>query len=73
MRYREARLAPPLDAFVECVWFLSAASPESPETQAEQRILPDGCVDLGDLWGRAASGLWERLAAATDVRCEWRS
>ena len=47
MHYREARVQPPLDAFVECVWFLTAAAPPAngvpPDTQ---RILPDGCIEL---------------------------
>lgn len=46
MRYRERHVAAPLDALIECVWFLSAASAESGEARAEQRILPDGCVEL---------------------------
>ena len=46
MRYREVHVAAPLDALIECVWFLSAASAESGEARAEQRILPDGCVEL---------------------------
>ena len=44
MEYREQRLPPPLDAFVECVWFLTSG-PEDVHTEP-QRILPDGCVEL---------------------------
>jgi AraC-like DNA-binding protein len=44
LRYEEHALRPPLDRFVECVWFLSApraASPAVPE-----RVVPDGCPEL---------------------------
>ncbi len=43
MDYREHRVPPPLDAFVECVWFLRASGAD---TQATQRVLPDGCIEL---------------------------
>jgi AraC-like DNA-binding protein len=47
MEYREHRVPPPLDAFVECVWFL-AGEQDGPGAGARplQRILPDGCVEL---------------------------
>jgi AraC-like DNA-binding protein len=40
------RVPPPLDALIECVWFLTAARGETDTAQAQQRILPDGCVEL---------------------------
>ena len=43
MDYRENRVPPPLDAFVECVWFLSGADRDA---APRQRILPDGCVEM---------------------------
>jgi len=46
VRYREQRLPAPLDAFIECVWFLTASAPPRNEAPAPQRILPDGCVEL---------------------------
>jgi len=42
MDYREHRVSPPLDAFIECVWFLRASGAD---TQATQRVLPDGCIE----------------------------
>jgi AraC-like DNA-binding protein len=45
MQYREQRLPPPLDALVECVWFLTSARRDV-DAAPEQRILPDGCVEL---------------------------
>jgi AraC-like DNA-binding protein len=54
MDYREVRLGPPLDAWVECVWAARAAG-ASPEPQS---IVPDGCpeliVQLGDPFAVAA-------------------
>jgi AraC-like DNA-binding protein len=47
MDYREYRVPPPLDAFVECVWFLAGEQDGSgAATPSLQRILPDGCVEL---------------------------
>ena len=47
MNYREHRLASPLDAFVECVWFLKGAPGADGAPRAPvQRILPDGCAEL---------------------------
>jgi AraC-like DNA-binding protein len=46
MTYRELRVPPPLDALIECVWFLSAAPRQGGTPAAEQRILPDGCIEL---------------------------
>jgi AraC-like DNA-binding protein len=46
MHYREHRPGPPLDAFVECVWFLSASPAPSQGFGGAQRILPDGCAEL---------------------------
>ena len=50
MRYRELRVPPPLDAFVECVWFLTTASEDVASTAGApalpERILPDGCIEL---------------------------
>ena len=47
MDYREHRVPPPLDTFVECVWFL-ADTPGDRGAAARplQRILPDGCAEL---------------------------
>ncbi len=45
MRYREQRLPSPLDAVIECVWFLTS-EPGDADAVTEQRILPDGCVEL---------------------------
>lgn len=45
MRYRERSLPPPLGAWVECVWFLESDVHDA-DTGAEQRILPDGCIEL---------------------------
>lgn len=44
MRYREIRPRPPLDRFLECVWFADA-DPPSPGARPE-RIVPDGCPEL---------------------------
>ena len=44
MNYREHRVGPPLDALVECIWFLSSDDQSVPEPQ--QRVLPDGCIEL---------------------------
>ena len=47
MHYRELRVQPPLDAFVECVWFLTAAAAPARGVPPDiQRILPDGCIEL---------------------------
>jgi len=47
MEYREQSVPPPLDAFVECVWFLAGAPGDRDGAAAQlQRILPDGCVEL---------------------------
>ena len=46
MRYRELRVPPPLDAWVECVWFLTSTRAGQQAGHPEQRILPDGCVEL---------------------------
>ena len=46
MHYRELPVPPPLDALVECVWFLSAAARVDGTAAAGQRILPDGCIEL---------------------------
>ena len=43
MRYREHPIAPPLDRFVECIWFLDSDDRSVP---APQRVLPDGCMEL---------------------------
>lgn len=42
--YRERRVAPPLDRFVECIWFLSTP-PRTTIDCPEQTILPDGCIE----------------------------
>jgi AraC-like DNA-binding protein len=44
MQYREYPVPAPLDAVVECVWFLRAAGGHGGE--ALQRVLPDGCMEL---------------------------
>ena len=46
MQDRELRLSPPLDAWVECVWFLTSTRAGDQAGPPEQRILPDGCVEL---------------------------
>jgi AraC-like DNA-binding protein len=52
MEYREYPVRPPLDAAVECVWFLRGGSgrrtEHSPEHGAAsvERVLPDGCMEL---------------------------
>jgi AraC-like DNA-binding protein len=51
MEYREQRVLPPLDRFVECVWFLTDARDAAPDPafaafRTPQRILPDGCIEL---------------------------
>ena len=47
MDYREHTVPPPLDAFVECVWFLAGAPGDRDAAARQlQRILPDGCVEL---------------------------
>ena len=46
MRYRELRVPAPLDAWLECVWVLTAEPPGRGEPAEAQRILPDGCVEL---------------------------
>jgi len=45
MEYRERRLGPPLDLFVECAWFLSTRSSDT-LAQPRQTILPDGCIEV---------------------------
>ena len=45
MQYRERHVPPPLDALVECVWFLTS-SPGDADAISAQQILPDGCVEL---------------------------
>ena len=84
MDYREHRVPPPLDAFVECVWFL-ADTPGDRGAAARsrlgrQRILPDGCAELifhfrgpvpRDLRDRpvaAAAGVLRRRPADVAVR-----
>lgn len=52
MRYREFRVAPPLDRSVECIWLLSTPRGDAIE-DPEQLILPDGCIEaLFHLGGR---------------------
>jgi AraC-like DNA-binding protein len=69
-RYREHTLAPPLDALVDCVWFLAqdAAPADVPEPQ---RIPPDGCVELivhvGDRFAQIADGREQRQPDAMVV------
>ena len=44
MRYRELRVRPPLDLFLECCWSLQGEpAPDDPQVQ---RIVPDGCLEL---------------------------
>lgn len=43
MRYRECAVGPPLDALVECVWFLSSDDAQAAEPQ---QVCPDGCMEL---------------------------
>lgn len=58
MRYRERRVRPPLDRFLECFWFLQGEG--APEGRPVQRIVPDGCpeliVHLGDPFQRITPG-----------------
>ena len=44
VRYREHSLAPPLNALVECVWFLRV--PRGLAQAAPERVVPDGCPEL---------------------------
>jgi AraC-like DNA-binding protein len=44
MDYRERPVGSPLDAFVECIWFLS--TPRGECAAARQTILPDGCIEV---------------------------
>jgi AraC-like DNA-binding protein len=44
VRYEERSAGPPLDRFVECVWFLSA--PRRPAAPPPERVVPDGCPEL---------------------------
>ena len=47
MQYCEHHAPPSLDAFVECIWFLTDAVDDAGgELGAAQPILPDGCVEL---------------------------
>jgi AraC-like DNA-binding protein len=47
MNYREHRVPPPLDALVECVWFLTDIPADGGAfPYRSQRILPDGCAEL---------------------------
>jgi AraC-like DNA-binding protein len=46
VKYREQHAPAPLDEFVECVWFLTSTVEDRCSAPAEQRILPDGCVEL---------------------------
>src|ERR1051326_2078798 len=41
MEYREYSVPAPLDAVVECVWFL-----RMPGSEGLQRVLPDGCMEV---------------------------
>jgi hypothetical protein len=43
--YREYPLPPPLDAFVDCVWFLRQAVSDAHDDQT-QGIPPDGTIEL---------------------------
>jgi AraC-like DNA-binding protein len=43
MDYREHGVRPPLDAMVECVWFLRG---DGRHADPLQRVLPDGCIEL---------------------------
>jgi AraC-like DNA-binding protein len=67
--YREHRVPPPLDAFVECVWFLSSTPGcDAGASTATQRILPDGCAELifnfrGRFHAVSSSGLQPQPAA----------
>jgi AraC-like DNA-binding protein len=44
MRYREVRPGPPLDRFLECIWFADDDAP--PARASPERIVPDGCPEL---------------------------
>jgi AraC-like DNA-binding protein len=44
MRYKEFPARPPLARYVECFWTLEGCAASG--TQAPQRILPDGCMEL---------------------------
>jgi AraC-like DNA-binding protein len=46
VQYRELRVPPPLDALIECVWFLTTAPREGDTAAVGQHILPDGCIEL---------------------------
>jgi uncharacterized protein DUF6597 len=47
VHYRRGAVQPPLDRFVECVWFLTAAAPaDAVPPGGAQRIVPDGCIEL---------------------------
>ncbi len=58
MQYRERRVRPPLDGFLECFWFLQGEA--APEERQVQRIVPDGCLEmivhLGDPFARITPG-----------------
>jgi AraC-like DNA-binding protein len=43
VRYQEYRVPPPLDALIECIWFLNAVHRHAP---ARQQVFPDGCMEL---------------------------
>src|SRR5437899_1531277 len=59
MEYREHRVAPPLDLFVECIWSLTTLQRVAIE-EPEQRILPDGCIELIVHLGERFHGLTPR-------------
>lgn len=44
MRYREFQSTPALSKRVECIWLLESGDQQ--ESDAPERILPDGCVEL---------------------------
>jgi len=68
--YREYRLRPPLNRFVECVWCLSQTARVEAE-EAVQPVPPDGTVEvifhLGEPFTQVGDGLSERQPATMVV------
>jgi AraC-like DNA-binding protein len=61
LQYREFKLRPPLDRWVECIWYLEV---ESSSDTSVQRVLPDGRMELvihvGEPFSYHKSGSLER-------------
>ncbi|HLA12888.1 MAG TPA: helix-turn-helix domain-containing protein [Pyrinomonadaceae bacterium] len=64
--YREHKLPPPLDRYVECAWFVSDTTASA---SPAERILPDGCIE----WIFHLGLPFEYLTAAGEWQVQPRS